>query len=206
VATLAERMLAVAAAFPGLCRTAVVSACDDVLGLVESAGAWGIREVARDRDAGAGRAGGSGGRSRRESESDGAGGPGGAGSLDAALALGVRTLRAAGAGAIIIAAGDLPLLRSDDLIGLARLGSRTGAVVVCPDRHRSGTNALYLPPGARLRFQFGPRSGLAHRREARRAGLAALVHGNPRIAFDVDTPEDYAHWLQAAGGQVALSA
>ena len=61
-------------------------------------------------------------------------------------------------------------------------------VVVVPDRHGTGTNALLLEPPDAIRPAFGPGSRERH------LGLAAgaVVDEVPGLLLDVDTPEDLA--------------
>ena len=97
----------------------------------------------------------------------------------------VRALRG-GAGAVLIVAADVPMVRAVDLRRVAHAG-RSSDVVIVPDRRQSGTNALYLRPPSRMAPRFGPGSLGAHR-------TAAGVHGRTlpvaRLALDVDTPAD----------------
>jgi len=97
----------------------------------------------------------------------------------------IRALRD-GAGAVLIIAADVPLVRSADLRRIAAAGRRSQVVIV-PDRGRSGTNALYLRPPSRITPRFGPASLAAHRAAAGAAGRVLAVS---RLALDVDTPVD----------------
>jgi 2-phospho-L-lactate guanylyltransferase len=64
------------------------------------------------------------------------------------------------------------------------------SVVVVPDRHGTGTNALLLTPPDALAPSFGPDSRKRHLAEAEQAGLQAEVVEIASLAMDVDTPED----------------
>ena len=99
---------------------------------------------------------------------------------------GVRRALRDGAGAVLIVAADVPLLRAADLRRIAAAGRRSEIVIV-PDRRRSGTNALYLRPPSRIAPRFGPASLAAHRKAA---GAAGRVLAISRLALDVDTPAD----------------
>lgn len=124
------------------------------------------------------------------------------GSLNDALGQGMEVLRNRGADAILVVAADLPLVTTDDLMSIADRGEGKGELIIWTDKHRSGTNALYLPPNVALRFQFGPDSCAAHLHQGIVAAGAASVEIHPRIAFDIDTPEDFRRWycsLDAAG-------
>jgi len=113
--------------------------------------------------------------------------------LNGAVGEGVRALRRDNANALMIVAADLPLVTGEDLLVIAR-GGNERELVIWTDKHRTGTNALFLPADASLRFRFGPDSCAAHAREARAGGLTVSVQFNPRVAFDIDTPEDLQRW------------
>ncbi len=93
-----------------------------------------------------------------------------------------------GAGAAVIVAGDVPLVRAADLRRIVAAGRRSEIVIV-PDRGRSGTNALYLRPPTRIAPRFGHGSLAAHRKAA---GAAGRVLSIARLGLDVDTPADLA--------------
>jgi 2-phospho-L-lactate guanylyltransferase len=118
------------------------------------------------------------------------------GSLNDAASEGVAALRARGAGAILVAAADLPFVTSADLMDITHRANETRELVIWADKHRSGTNALHLPANTALRFRFGPDSCAAHYREGIAAVGAAAVEFNAHIAFDIDSPEDLRYWYR----------
>lgn len=91
--------------------------------------------------------------------------------------------------ALLFLNADLPLLRPQTLDQLAQVEA---AVVICPDRHRIGTNALLIRPGAALDPAFGGASFARHRAAATQAGVPMVIFDDPRIAFDVDDAADLA--------------
>jgi 2-phospho-L-lactate/phosphoenolpyruvate guanylyltransferase len=91
-----------------------------------------------------------------------------------------------GASAAVVIAADLPLLKAADLRRIAAVGRRHRAVIV-PDRHRRGTNALYVRPPSALAPRFGRGSFAAHRAAAGDSGAALVV---TRVGLDVDTASD----------------
>jgi len=119
------------------------------------------------------------------------------GGLNAAVRQGVESLRARGAEAILIIPSDLPLVEAADLREIASLG-QSERIVVCPDKHRSGTNAIFLPPGKSIDFRFGQGSCAEHARQMGRGRALPLLHYNRRVAMDVDDPDDLACWLRDA--------
>jgi 2-phospho-L-lactate guanylyltransferase len=90
---------------------------------------------------------------------------------------------------------DLPLLRADELERLVKLfmGARAGGpgVGLVPDRHGTGTNALFVAPPGLIDFRFGRGSRQRHRSAARQAGAAYVEFESP-LALDLDEPADLA--------------
>ncbi len=129
---------------------------------------------------------------------------GGAG-LNAAATQGLAELRRRGSRPVLLMPCDEPLVRPADLQRIAAIGAECRGVVICPDKHGTGTNALYLPPDARITFQFGEHSLARHCHEARRAGFPPRVHYNARIAFDIDAPQDFMSWTGSAPALEAAS-
>jgi 2-phospho-L-lactate guanylyltransferase len=72
-------------------------------------------------------------------------------------------------------------------------------VAIAPDRTGRGTNALIVRCGASFDFQFGEDSFARHSEAAAARNLALAVHRDEALAFDVDTPDDYARWLDIDG-------
>ena len=98
------------------------------------------------------------------------------------------------ASALLIVLGDLPLLTPADVAEMVALAApRT--VVLAPDRHGTGSNALLLAPPGLLPFRFGPHSAARHAAAATRRGLALRRYVATGTAFDIDTPADLAAWL-----------
>lgn len=87
---------------------------------------------------------------------------------------------------VVILHADLPLATAADVAALAR----SVGIVIVPDRHGAGTNALRIPAGSTLRPRFGARSLERHRAAAREAGERWRVGGPRRLRSDVDTVAD----------------
>jgi 2-phospho-L-lactate guanylyltransferase len=151
--------LAVAADFPGLQKTAVVSDAADALSLAAKLGARTIR-------------------SNRQG-------------LNRALADGCHELYRSEAKKLLIVPIDLPLVQTGDLLEIAALGDRH-PLIICPDKHVAGTNAMFLSKELPVQFRFGDDSYRRHQAEARRCGVAPFLHFNERIAQDIDVPADLA--------------
>lgn len=112
----------------------------------------------------------------------------------AGLNAGVREARddvvAGGAGAVVVLPVDLPFITTAAVAELlAPLDDGTDVVVLVPDRHGSGTNALVLRPPDAIGFAFGLGSRAAHRSAAERAGVPYIEVGGP-LSIDLDTPDD----------------
>ena len=105
----------------------------------------------------------------------------------------------AGADRVLLVPGDCPLLSPADVDGLLDRHPGPGVVVV-PDRHGSGTNALLLQPPGAIRPAFGEGSRERHERLAREAGVPVVVDEVLALARDVDTPEDLAVVRAAMSG------
>jgi 2-phospho-L-lactate guanylyltransferase len=97
--------------------------------------------------------------------------------------------RIGAAAALLVLPADLPLLTAQDVEQFIYHAERA-TVVIAPDRHCHGTNALLLASSEKFRFRFGPNSYWAHQQEARRLGLSVVSVAIYNLAFDLDTPED----------------
>jgi 2-phospho-L-lactate/phosphoenolpyruvate guanylyltransferase len=115
------------------------------------------------------------------------------GQSDAAL-IGIRHALEAEYDRAVLVPGDTPLLQPDEIAGLIA-GAR--AVVVVPDRHGTGTNALVLWPPDAIEPSFGPDSFARHLAAAEAAGVPHRVEEVPGLALDVDTPSDLAELAAA---------
>lgn len=117
--------------------------------------------------------------------------------LNGAIAAGRDWAVAAGRQAMLSVFADLPFLSRADV---HQLVARREPVVLGPDRHGQGTNALLLRlagRGMEFRFAFGEGSLARHQEEARRLGLDAGIVRASGIAFDLDTPGDWSDYLAA---------
>jgi 2-phospho-L-lactate/phosphoenolpyruvate guanylyltransferase len=98
--------------------------------------------------------------------------------------------------AVMVLPADLPGVAAsaiDQLAEAAELALDTApqrpVVVLVPDRHGTGTNALLIAPPDAIPFLFGEGSRMAHRAAAETAGASYLELDGP-LSFDVDTPDD----------------
>jgi len=117
-----------------------------------------------------------------------------------AAGVGIEAAVADGADRVLLVPGDCPALDPGEIESL--LGSRRAAeVVIVPDRHGSGTNALLLSPPDAVTPTFGPGSFARHAATARAAGATVRVAQVPSLGLDVDTPGDLVALRAALGAR-----
>ena len=124
--------------------------------------------------------------------------------LNDALAHGMSELAARGAQRVLILPCDLPLLETAALQAMLALSDVGAPVVLAPDRHGTGTNAMLVDAGART-FAFGADSLARHQKTSEAQGARVAICAQPALAFDLDTAEDFAWWLRS-GAAVPLFA
>jgi 2-phospho-L-lactate guanylyltransferase len=95
-----------------------------------------------------------------------------------------------GASAVFVLPADLPGLHPE---GIEEVISHLGEgplVVIAPDRHRRGTNALLVSPAGLIDFRFGPESFVRHSAGAYENRARLVIIENWGLALDLDSPED----------------
>ena len=116
--------------------------------------------------------------------------------LNEALQQARRHALSGGATGLLVLASDLPLLTVSDVDAMLSLDG--SAVVIAPDRHRQGTNALLLRPADAIDFDFGESSLRRHREASAAAGITPLEIFRTGLAFDIDLARDW-HDLMSSG-------
>jgi 2-phospho-L-lactate guanylyltransferase len=111
-----------------------------------------------------------------------------------AVAAAVRRLVGDG---MLTVPGDIPLLEPDDvrrLVSAHREAMRRGAraFIIAPARDEQGSNAVLCSPIGAVPLRFGEDSFFPHLAAARSSGIEPEVVRVPRIALDIDTPQDLA--------------
>lgn len=91
---------------------------------------------------------------------------------------------------VLIIPADLPLLTREDIITLLERAADPPVMVIAPDRHQKGTNALLLSPADIIEYDFGPDSFKRHCERAKKAGARLEVVDLPTLGLDLDLPED----------------
>lgn len=111
--------------------------------------------------------------------------------LNAAVAEARLEARRLGATEVLVLPTDLPQISPSAIDELIRAARDTPGplVLLVPDRHGRGTNALFLRPPDVIEVAFGGDSRLAHAARAGAAGVAYRELDGP-LAMDLDTPED----------------
>jgi 2-phospho-L-lactate guanylyltransferase len=91
---------------------------------------------------------------------------------------------------VLIVPADLPLISAEDVRAMLEKVQNPPVVVVAPDRHHQGTNALLVCPVGLIDYDFGPDSFQRHCDRAQEAGARLEICELPSLALDVDLPED----------------
>jgi 2-phospho-L-lactate/phosphoenolpyruvate guanylyltransferase len=92
--------------------------------------------------------------------------------------------------------GDIPLLQPNDVRQLLSGHRSDRAFTIVPARDLRGSNAVICSPAAAVPLRFGSDSFYPHLDAARSCGIEPEVVRLPRIALDIDTPEDLALFLR----------
>ena len=108
----------------------------------------------------------------------------------AAVATGGRECLRRGIPVMLTMPGDIPLLASTDVEELAATAQSAESVLLVPNRDDTGTNALLLRPPDCLPVAFGEDSFRRHLRLCAERRLSVEVRRMPRVALDIDTPDD----------------
>ncbi len=114
----------------------------------------------------------------------------GAPQLNIALARATVVAKNYVARGVLIVPADLPLISPEDVRAMLERVQSPPVVVVAPDRHRQGTNALLVCPVGLIEYEFGPDSFQRHCDRAQQAGARLEICDLPSLALDVDLPED----------------
>ena len=94
---------------------------------------------------------------------------------------------------VLILPADLPLITKEDIEKLIdETKGHQRVVVITPDRHKNGTNALLVSPSGIIEYDYGERSFDRHCERALEAGAHLAICELPSIELDLDLPEDLA--------------
>jgi len=91
---------------------------------------------------------------------------------------------------VLILPADLPLITREDVLTLIEKAGEPPVVVIAPDRHGKGTNALLICPSGLIEYDFGENSFQRHCERAKQAGARLEIVDLPSLGLDLDLPED----------------
>ncbi len=91
---------------------------------------------------------------------------------------------------VLVLPADLPLISREDVETLIERASDPPVVVIAPDRHEKGTNALLISPSGLIEYDFGINSFQRHCERVKKAGARLEIVNLPSLGLDLDLPED----------------
>ena len=91
---------------------------------------------------------------------------------------------------VLVLPADLPLISREDILTLIERAAHPPVVVIAPDRHEKGTNALLISPAGLIEYDFGENSFQRHCQRVKEAGARLEVVNLPSLGLDLDLPED----------------
>ena len=104
-----------------------------------------------------------------------------------------------GVEALLTLPADIPAIRTEDVAAIIDQATAGRAVVMAPARDGKGTNAIWRHPPEAIPSRFGFDSFRKHQAEAESRGLAWAAVPLPRVAVDLDEPDDVAAFLAFPG-------
>ena len=113
-----------------------------------------------------------------------------AGTMNGCVKQGLAAAHRQGAERVVVLPADLPLLSCDDLAALLDTADNYD-LVIAPDHHGEGTNALLLPADAGFEPLFGADSFQRHLAQARQLELKTCTLHNRGLGFDLDDWHDW---------------
>jgi 2-phospho-L-lactate guanylyltransferase len=116
--------------------------------------------------------------------------------LNLALARATAVAKAFEIHGILILPADLPLVSPDDLQVIVEEIKKPPVVVIAPDRHNDGTNAMLMCPTGLIKFDYGPNSFNRHCLLAMQAGARLEIIRRVNLGLDLDFPEDLDYYEQ----------
>lgn len=104
--------------------------------------------------------------------------------------------RLAGQGMLTVP-GDVPLVQPSDIQAVLASRADGPGFTIVPARDRRGSNAILCAPADAVPLRFGDDSFLPHLAAAQACGFAPVTLHLPRIALDIDRPDDLVELLRA---------
>jgi len=93
---------------------------------------------------------------------------------------------------LLILSADLPLLSKRDIEKMLSLKKSPPSMVIAPDRHNDGTNAIYLSPPDIIDCTIGAGSYDGNIKKASSKNIPIEVCHLTTLGLDIDVPEDLA--------------
>ena len=92
---------------------------------------------------------------------------------------------------VLVLPADLPLVTREDIQALIQRATEPPVVVIAPDRHKKGTNALLISPPGLIEYDVGENSFERHCELIKKAGARLEIVDLPTLGLDLDVPEDF---------------
>jgi 2-phospho-L-lactate/phosphoenolpyruvate guanylyltransferase len=115
-----------------------------------------------------------------------------------AIEMATRACESLGIKTTLVIPADIPLIEAADIRAIYESAPANGTVLV-PSNDQRGTNAVLRIPAALFPLRFGNDSFMPHLVAAIAARKSCVVLSLPRIALDIDTPEDLQQLVNACG-------
>jgi 2-phospho-L-lactate/phosphoenolpyruvate guanylyltransferase len=97
-----------------------------------------------------------------------------------------------GAQSVLVIPGDVPLITHEDIDFILEKEKPYPSLILVPARDEMGTNAILRKPSDVIPSRFGYDSLKKHINDARQRNIPYEIYNLPRVALDVDEPEDLA--------------
>ena len=99
--------------------------------------------------------------------------------------------------AMLTLPGDVPLVRPADIENLIAAHRTGSGFTIVPARDECGSNAVLCSPANAVPLRFGENSYFPHLAAARACGIEPVSASLPRLALDIDQPDDLIELLHA---------
>ena len=119
-----------------------------------------------------------------------------------AIEMATRVCASRGIETTLVLPADIPLIEAPDIRTIYDAAPAKGTVLV-PSADQRGTNAVLRRPAALFPLRFGNDSFVPHLAAAVATRATCVVLSLPRIALDIDTPEDLQNLVNAEGKKKA---
>jgi 2-phospho-L-lactate/phosphoenolpyruvate guanylyltransferase len=114
----------------------------------------------------------------------------------AAIEMATRVCESRGIQTTLVIPADIPLIEASDVRAIYKSAPAKGTVLV-PAADQRGTNAALRRPATLFPLRFGNDSFMPHLAAAIATRTTCVVLSRPRIALDIDTPEDLQQLVNA---------